>query len=348
MAVSDYASGYGGTQSGNERIEIDPETGQQIIVRDDIEVSPNSRHQSVGAALGRTAGQVVDPRQSLLPYLLPYAAWAGGTAAGTGAVSGAAEGSVPSHMAGAVPSGLPTTTLPGITPAVSAPPWAPTFASGVTAPAATGATGAAAAPAAAAPVVADHTLKVPLQNASTSVPNMPGQNIVGGPNENWMSGWKGDLLGGAIEAGVGLWGAKRTSDAAKEAARIQTAAGDRAVAATKQALDPYMTLGSASANTLGGLMGLPMGGAPVMGGTTLSDVGPRPEGPSNLPLSEGNWQRKREAVLGSQVARDLQPARAQQQSQSSYVRMADDSGQTVNVPAARVAEFERLGARRMA
>ena len=108
---------YGGSQRGNARIELDADGNQQVVY-DDQEVSANNRHQSVGAAFGRTAGQLFDPRKSMLPYLLPYAMWAGGAGAAGGTISGQAMGEVSGHMAPALAGGLPTTTLPGVMPFV--------------------------------------------------------------------------------------------------------------------------------------------------------------------------------------------------------------------------------------
>lgn len=112
---------YGGSQRGNARIEID-ENGQQQVVYDDVDVSANNRHQSVGSAFAKTTGQLFDPRKSMLPYLLPYAMWAGGTGAavGTGMENfvGVGGPTTPGFGVPAAAGGLPTGPLAGVLPHV--------------------------------------------------------------------------------------------------------------------------------------------------------------------------------------------------------------------------------------
>jgi hypothetical protein len=112
-------AGYGGYQQGPARLYLD-ENGNQQVAYDDFEVSPQSDHQSVGAAFGRTAGQIMDPRKSMLPYLMLYASGVGAPAAaaaqsgGAGYTSGAALGSNAGYMSPALASGATNTAAGGL------------------------------------------------------------------------------------------------------------------------------------------------------------------------------------------------------------------------------------------
>lgn len=314
MAVSDHVGRYGGTQTGPARLVVDPETGEQQVVYDEVEVSPNSRHTPWTTII----------RQQAPRFAVPFIAAGGDMLMNpvTNLASGAATGSVPGA------TGLPT----GLAPAPSA------FTPATMAGAPTAAPAALAAPTAA-----------PL--ASQALPPSATPPFVPPGGQPSSIPW-GAIIPGAIEAGVGLWTANRASNAAQQAAQTQTQAGERAMALNREALGPYMNMGGQAANTLAGLSGFtPMPATapgPQMGGSSLGTIGPRSR-PPDAPIigrAKPRGDTNESRMLGRTLS-ELRPVAAQAQTQSGYVRLQDDTGQEMSVPAALAPELVRRGARRV-
>lgn len=61
-------------------------------------------------------------------------------------------------------------------------------------------------------------------------------------------------IGAGINFLTGIFGAKKQSDAAKDAARLQAQAAQQAMAMMQQVYSPYVTAGGQSMNTLARLM----------------------------------------------------------------------------------------------
>lgn len=92
---------YGGYQRGNERIEIDPLTGEQIIVSDDLEVSPGTRHE-----YGPWTGFIA-PRKTNIGTFASMAALAADPfiGGGAGASTAPALNTITPTAAGTIPVG---------------------------------------------------------------------------------------------------------------------------------------------------------------------------------------------------------------------------------------------------
>jgi len=183
------------------------------------------------------------------------------------------------------------------------------------------------------------------------------------------------IIGAAATTGAAIYTANKMSGAAKDAANMQVAAGDKSLALqekmwqqSQQNLQPWVQQGSWAVNTMGGLMGAP---TPAAGGTTgtTPPAGPSPIlgsrgyawerrvpenettfGSDPMQPGQGRWtsqhgdsiRAKRLAEIMAQTTAD--PTSIASQSQSSYVRMRAPDGTVQEVPSSYVDHYTQRGA----
>jgi hypothetical protein len=157
----------------------------------------------------------------------------------------------------------------------------------------------------------------------------------------------GLAIGGLIANGVTqVVGAKKASNAAKDVAKIQTDAADKASGINDQVYSPYLRQGRSAASTMSRLT------TPSAGARYASPDMTQPPAPQPGPMPGGRPRPAGAPNMGPARARGSIGAMAQgggaQAGPPSMVMMeAPDGSGARPVPADRVADMERAGARRV-
>ena len=176
-------------------------------------------------------------------------------------------------------------------------------------------------------------------------------------------------IGTAAKVGTDIYSAKKASDASKEAAQAQTAAGNQSLALqrdvwqqSQQNLQPWMQRGSQAVNTMAELMGFGPAPTAAGGATPPATTGPSPilgtrgyawqqRTPENettfgrdpnMP-GQGNWASQRAATIRERRLAEVLGA-ALPQNQSGYVQMRAPDGTVQPVPTQYVDHYTQLGA----
>lgn len=168
------------------------------------------------------------------------------------------------------------------------------------------------------------------------------------------------LIGGSLL--TQLFGAKKSSDAAKDAAKLQADSAREALAFQKQMWGdtqrnqaPWLQAGTGAINTMTNLMGVPMMGpgttphSPATPMPLASIGGARPMSPGAVPLGMAMPRPMPLASMAAPraVGAGMTPAAAAT-GQSSYITLQAPDGTQQQVPEAMAAAFEARGARRVA
>lgn len=157
------------------------------------------------------------------------------------------------------------------------------------------------------------------------------------------------LAGLATKTATDIYGAKKASSAAKDAAKIQTDAADKAQRQYDDVFSPYLNAGRTATSTLGRLVSAPPGARFAAPDPTQARQ-PQPPPDRAIPRrSMGGGARAGMGGDGSMPNDGMPPrmlGRMARPAAPEMVMMEAD-GETRPVPLDQVARFEQAGARRV-
>lgn len=165
------------------------------------------------------------------------------------------------------------------------------------------------------------------------------------------------LIVGAASTAATVYGAKKSADASKNAARTQTAAGDQALGLQRDMyqqqqanLAPYRALGNGSLGNLGNFQSF--AGVPGSFGAGVQAQYQRPLSPG-FQAPHQQQPQGQQPTMGQPAVDHAIPRRgmlgmvrgmAQQPASVDMVRMRAPNGEEQHVPSAQVEHYRQLGA----